>query len=410
MDSETAAERRKHVEVAYPRFIYAFSTCIVFVTSGPLAESADIQRRLISYARIGANGSKNQGFKPSLFLIFNRFRGGRQPDFDWSIKSSSDAFLASGDVAELKIFYSTINVVYIPEVTHDVRPRIALEQIDAFKKALRKEHKNAFQRRQDFHLAFTPSQLHPFLQKALKHFSDKPDLPFDWALEAPPITLNVDEWELTLIDLWTQYLRYHSATTDKFQIPYNRIRADFERHIMFCLRLRLCRKPPRGRTIVDALKIWSPQLQILDKYVPCGARHDDGRSCEKVLFRHGEYHECLTDPDPCSTLTRWAGAYQKGDYDIPGKFEESFRAALAEFNPKLAANVSLHNIRASPIQSITDSNTQHLNSVGSVQNNVYGNPIYRHMFRLSSRAAEYNIGVWARILPRLHTGAHGTRK
>jgi hypothetical protein len=135
------------------------------------------------YASKGASGSKNQGFKPSLFLIFNRFRGGRHLDFDWSIESSSDAFLANGDVAELKIFYSTIRVAYIPSIDN-FRPGIVLKQLDAFEKALREEHEKAFQRRQVFHLAFTAKRLIQIMQRALELFARSRKSVFDWSTEA----------------------------------------------------------------------------------------------------------------------------------------------------------------------------------------------------------------------------------
>ena len=324
MDNATAEKRRAHVELAYPRFIYAFSTCIVFVTSGTLAASADIRRRLLSYASDGASGSKNQGFKPSLFLIFNHFRSGKQQDFDWSIKSSSEAFINSGHEAELNNFYSNIQVIYVPSFDSTL-PAIALQQIDAFNEALRAEHAKAFRLRQEFHLDFTPRHLQAFLQKALKHFSDKPDAPFDWALEAPAMHFFLEKWELMLIDLWTQYLRYHSIP-ETAQIPYDLVRQDFWRHVTFCLRLMLSRRPPRGQRVADILDIWAPQLKQLDEYAPCGASSADGLKCEKVRFRHGDYHESLANK--CSTCSRWSGDYEPCGHDISQTFEISFKTTL----------------------------------------------------------------------------------
>lgn len=95
-DGEAATKRRRLVETVYPRLLYAFSTCIVFVTSGHLAESAEIGRRLISYAAQGANGSKNQEFKPSFFVVFNCFWDGTDARFDWSIDASSAALIQRG--------------------------------------------------------------------------------------------------------------------------------------------------------------------------------------------------------------------------------------------------------------------------------------------------------------------------
>jgi hypothetical protein len=153
MSPDVAARRREFVNVVYPRLVYAFSTCIVFVTSGPLAGAEEIKRRLISYASQGASGSKNQGFKPSLFVVFNRFGDGNRPNFDWSIDSSSDAFLANGNIAELKNFYGSIRVVYIPSID-SANASISLQQIDAFE-----EKPSSGARRSVFAAAGVPSRL-----------------------------------------------------------------------------------------------------------------------------------------------------------------------------------------------------------------------------------------------------------
>ena len=59
---------------AYPRLLYAFSTCIVFVMASPPAASNIIKDWLLEHAQQGAGGSRNQGFKPSLFIVFNQFQ------------------------------------------------------------------------------------------------------------------------------------------------------------------------------------------------------------------------------------------------------------------------------------------------------------------------------------------------
>jgi hypothetical protein len=172
MASDTAAHlgvRKSYVENAYPRFIYAFSSCIVFVTTGPLAESTKIGERLLSYASQGASGSQNQGFKPSLFVVFNRFEGGTTPNFDWTVESSTTAFLAHESLGKLKHYYETINVVYIPSATH-IRSDIALAQIDIFQELLQEEHHRAFSRRRDF-----PSgNIGPFLMESAGSFLEGP--------------------------------------------------------------------------------------------------------------------------------------------------------------------------------------------------------------------------------------------
>jgi hypothetical protein len=174
-----------------------FSTCVVFVTSEPLGGSDNIKEQLILYACQGASGSRNQGFKPSLFVIFNRFEGGDAPDFDWSIKASSDAFLKNRNLAILDNFYSRIHVVYIPRM-NSAKAAIALQQLDAFNKTLRAEHEEAFQQRRAFCLDFTPGQLTPFLQKALDRLRDSNPV-FDWQKPRYPYSAPINQIQYLLI-------------------------------------------------------------------------------------------------------------------------------------------------------------------------------------------------------------------
>ena len=229
--------RRECVEVAYPRLVSAFSSCIVFVTSGPLAESAAIGRKLRSYASEGARGSQNQGFKPLLFLIFNRFVDGNMPDFDWSIETSTNAFLAHKELGDLELFYGTIRVIYIPNVLGD-KSDIALKQINAFQGCLRQDYDIAFRRRQEFRLVFPPNKLIPFLWRALELFSKSHDSVFDWSIEAAPVWFDFGDLA-TLHDLWKQCALHHESQTISPRDLYRLTRQTFQTHVEFCCHLCL---------------------------------------------------------------------------------------------------------------------------------------------------------------------------
>jgi hypothetical protein len=92
-------------------------------------------------------------------------------------------------------FYDNIRVVYIPS-TDTSEAAIVLQQLDAFERELREEHKVAFERRQRSYLAFKPQELMSILGRALKGFSANPDWFINWAFEAPR---NSD----VLFDLWS---------------------------------------------------------------------------------------------------------------------------------------------------------------------------------------------------------------
>ena len=311
---------RPSVKTVYPRLVYAFSTCVVFVTSGPLAGSHDAKEQLMSYARRGASGSRNQGFKPSLFIVFNCFDGGEAQDFDWSIKGASRAFLNNGDLATLQDFYSRIHVVYIPRM-NSAKAAIALRQLDAFGHALRVEHEAAFRRRRHFRLDFTSSQLTLLLQRVLDRMSKDRNAVLDWAVEAPLATFSSDQSHAMLLDLWSQYLGHYLHLTS-LQSTYRRVREDFEKHVIFCLRIQLIRNRHLFGTHVEKIPPqWDEQInQLFFEYAGCGASHH-GRACEKVRYRHGDYHEA-------SGEDRWRGEYEPDRSATYRIFRESFEATL----------------------------------------------------------------------------------
>ena len=209
--------RREFAGTVYPRLVYAFSTCIVFVTEGSLKESSEIGRKLVSYASRGASASENQGFKPSLLIIFNRFRDNPGMDFNWSIESSTKAFLEHEGLEELKLFYDTIHVIYIPCLLTS-KSNVALEQINAFQMRLRETYQNSFQHRQHFRLTFTPDRLMHFLWRALELFSDGQSV-FDWSIEASGQWFTSNDLKAPFQDLWTQCARYHAPKKKIPQVP-----------------------------------------------------------------------------------------------------------------------------------------------------------------------------------------------
>ena len=314
---------REPVRAVYPRLVYAFSTCVVFVTSGPLAGLHDAKAQLMMFARQGGRGSRNQGFKPSLFVVFNCFEGGDAPNFDWTIRTSSERPVPSRDsyLAELDDFYSSIHVVYIPRMNSS-KAAIALQQLKAFDQALRVEHEAAFQRRREFRLDFTPSPLTSFLQRALDRLSKDRNAVVDWALEAPPKPFGSEQSHKILCDLWSQYLRYHEDLTG--QISYDSVRDGFEQHVASCLRLRLFqnRSLLRGVNITDIPPEWENDIdERFANYTPCGGLNYNSTKCEKVQYRHGEYHEA-------SGADRWRGEFEPDSSFPPQTFRKSFEATL----------------------------------------------------------------------------------
>ena len=240
------------------------------------------------------------------------------------------AFLQHDHLAILKTFYSSIRVVYIPRIDSD-RATIALEQLDAFGLDLREKHRAAFERRRQFFLNFEPERLTSFLQRALDRLSNGSNAVLNWALEAPPAASDSAQSQNILVDLWSQYL---TTSTDPQIIPYNRVLEDFRKHITFCLRLRLKRNPFRFDETSEIPPQWEEQIdQLTFQYASCGAVNDRIK-CEKVRYRHGDYHEE-------SEANRWSGEYTPERSATSQQFSKFFKGVLQSQGP----NVSLDDLR-----------------------------------------------------------------
>lgn len=325
----TANLRREYVENVHPRLIYTFSTCVVFVTSGPLAESSSIGKRLLSHAQKSAGGSQNQGFKPSLFIVFNQFKGEQESGFDWSTKCSTEKFLAFGNLKDLELFYDVIHVIYIPSVLHGQSP-IALSQIDVLQKLLRAEHDRALLRRKEFRLFFTPEQLSYYLWRALELFSQSHSSVFDWSMEATR-DWSGSELDATYQDLWDQCASFYAKSTSSMLVRYTLIRNAFMMHVEFCFLLLVTRQPPLGvhvRSIPKSLDgLISMVDQILRTHAPCGARSPAGLECLETQYRHESHHQSLKE-NPVQHAVRWRGQYQAYEKEKFQTFREAFESTL----------------------------------------------------------------------------------
>jgi hypothetical protein len=326
MDVTAVASRRKHVEVAYPRLVYAFSTCIVYVTSGQLAESEEIGRNLIEYASNSAQGSRNQGFKPSLFVVFNRFRDGDALGGDWTIESSTRAFLAGDQLRDLESFYHTIRVVYIPSLRgSESEPHIALYQIGAFEEELRKEHERAFERRRRFYLGLTSDQLTPPLWRALELFSNDPRTVFDWSVELPNFKVNHP-----FQDLWTQLTRRHTTSS---RPPYGTTRYDFMKHVQFCFHLWRDRTLPCDAKPSTIPPFMDDSIAEVERFLadlsPCGASSPSGIVCQELRLRHGDHHQGVSVKSP-GRSQRWPGQFVQNGTVPSQSFREIFSTTLEQ--------------------------------------------------------------------------------
>ena len=91
-----------------------------------------------------------------------------------------------------------------------------------------------------------------------------------------------------------------------------------------CLRLRLVQNRPllHGVHITDIPPEWEKEIdEQFANYTACGGLNYNSTKCEKVQYRHGEYHEA-------SGVDRWRGEFEPDSSFPPQRFRKSFEATL----------------------------------------------------------------------------------
>jgi len=176
--------RRAIAQKVYPRLAYAFSNCIVFVSTDSMQASKRIVDAIKKFANTASRGSRHQGFRPALFLIFNKVLDNVS---DWSIKASTAAFKAAFTnliQQELEAYFDPIHVIKIPHSSQS-SPIKALDQLEDLGVLLRQEHLEACARRIQFSLSFTLDELTQQLRSALQVFSGDDENPSFTRIPAP---------------------------------------------------------------------------------------------------------------------------------------------------------------------------------------------------------------------------------
>ena len=311
--TETMRARRRHyVEVVYPRLAYAFSDCVVFLTTSTMQSHGHVAELITSFVN-AAHGSRYQSLKPALLIIYNKFGNN---DSDWSEEASTAAFLdptnsSEAQVRELQKYFEPVRTIKIPS-SRGKLGHITVAQLDQFEIILREEYRLARQRRLRSHMQFEPPDLIRYLSRALRIFSHPDDQApvFDWVMatrEHSPTVFSTTEFRIpAIVSFWKfclnfWLLRKPNSPTESFKNAWH----SFTYYLDFFIRLCIYRRTSDG--IIEHQGIANDILQFQSKIaeldVPCSAKSDGLLSCGGTRGNHRPHlHE--------SGVIRWIGDYQ----------------------------------------------------------------------------------------------------
>jgi hypothetical protein len=296
------SRRQHYAESIYPRLAYAFSDCIVFVTTNTMQSREAVAKMIASFVN-AAHGARFQTFKPALIIVYNKYSNN---DDDWSDEASTAAFLnptssSEQRVKELRYYFNPIRVIKIPPCLGTLG-HISVAQIDKLGELLREEYRLARTRRVQSDMHFESSSLLCYLSSALHVYSQLDAEPvFDWVTATrrhPPAT-RLSSRTAALISFW----RYTMASRSRHHSPvesFKRASTAFRSRLKFFVHLYIYRHNLSAlqgyRDFAADFQNFRARCAELD--IPCG-----DNPCGGTRGRHRpDVHE---DRDG----RRWPGAY-----------------------------------------------------------------------------------------------------
>ncbi|RPA85543.1 hypothetical protein BJ508DRAFT_411946 [Ascobolus immersus RN42] len=185
--------RRYAVDNIYPRFLYAFSDTIVFVTKNAKIFEIVLEQ-LVSWAEVALESSSNQPTLPSVLIVLNAVDNNVE-ELSWNTEHRTSSMfedinevLKTNDkfrqlvktwkadrqktitsVKELVLsYYSDVKVISVPEKG---RPTLINQQIDKIYEEIGKMSEAARIRKKAARMCLTYRQLLPYLNYAFDHFA-----------------------------------------------------------------------------------------------------------------------------------------------------------------------------------------------------------------------------------------------
>ncbi|KAK4504134.1 hypothetical protein PRZ48_005049 [Zasmidium cellare] len=311
-NSEESRQREYAVTALYPRLLYTFSDCVVFVLRNPKTFQSAVLTKLLDWGASSLEKSINQPALPHCIVALNGTDPGVE-DKEWDVNFATQSLLSSvkgaldyvegvprfRELAEywrslgkhiysvedlILRYYSSFKVVRIPS-----KPRYTTinEQIGKLQQIIKSNCEESFRNKRRARMLTNADELNVYLQSGFDHFTQYLDIPFNFmriSLLRNPIPNDFGGHILQL------------CTTISSQQPnhqHGRIAWIFEKlsvMLASCVLLD-CARFRKGR--VDELfsnyeKFFDWAMgEYLEMHYPCSYISPDGtRQCMLVKARH----------------------------------------------------------------------------------------------------------------------------
>lgn len=203
--TEEARQREYAVTALYPRLLYTFSDCVVFVLRNPKTFQSAVLTKLLEWGVSALEKSINQPALPHCIVALNSTDPGvdeREWDIDYATQSLLSTVSRALDYVEgvprfrelaehwrslgkhiftvedlILRYYSSFKVVRIP-----ARPRYTTinEQISKLHEVIKKNCEDSFRSKRRARMLTNADELNTYLQSGFDHFTTHLDLPFNF--------------------------------------------------------------------------------------------------------------------------------------------------------------------------------------------------------------------------------------
>jgi len=302
-DPETQ-EREPIVEKLYPRLLYTFSDCLVFVTRNPKGFESTVLTKLIDWGVANMERSINQPTLPHCIVVLNCSDASLDED-RWHSDRCTEELLSRvylecrssflkqahrwrelgqrvNSTKDLILrYYSSFRVLRIPVGSQFNRVANQITKLDGMIGACCQA---SFLERERTNMRSDISELGKYLESGLEHFTTHKDLPFDFvqtSLAHNPVS---DDFGDHILQLCLAVQHAHSNSPNELKSALEHMSS----YVASCVFLDWARyrKGPLeqhsgsfelcfGRAISDFLRL----------HIPCGYA-TDGRKCASVEARH----------------------------------------------------------------------------------------------------------------------------
>lgn len=320
--TEETRRRESAVSNLYPRILYAFSDCVVFVLRNAKTFQSAALTKLLDWAAAAREGSVNQATLPHCLVVLNASDVGVRPE-EWDVQTATQNLLSSVQTALdplegvprfrtladrwrslgrhivtvedlLKCFYRSFRVVRIPTIPNY---RTIDEQVQKLYSVIRDGCRLSLEAKRRARMLFTVDEQRLYLSQCFDHFAARLDTAFNFSevsLSHIPISEGFCKHALELIVLISRRPRSKAPDNDVGTV-FRGLSAPFASYILLdCVRSRKGSATALFARYAAILRQASDEH--LDVYQPCSYRSVDGtRSCDLVRASHaGKCHQDRT--------------------------------------------------------------------------------------------------------------------